>query len=144
MEQLIEAMKQALANTFVLYFQAHSAHWNVEGQDFKQYHDFYSDLYTELHVAIDDLAEHMRALDVMAPKSLSEMLMNASIDPRFISTNPRDLTQDLKTGNDVCLVSLMLAFKAAEAAGEVGVADFLTQRIDTHQKHGWMLRSSLK
>ena len=144
MEQLVEALRQVLANTFVMYFQAHSAHWNVEGQDFKQYHDFYGEIYNSTWAATDDIAEHIRALGSLGPLDLSEMLMASSQNPTFTTTAPHDLTEGILKANEVCLVSLMVAYKAAEAAGEIGVSNFVQDRIDRHQKLGWMLRSSLK
>ena len=144
MENLINALRQALANTFAMYFQAHSGHWNIEGPDFSEYHDFLGELYEELHNAIDPIAEYLRILDVYAPSDITEMLSMASISSTGLKTNPMDIIQGLISSNNVTLITLMAAFKASEAAGEVGLSDFLTQRINAHQKHAWMMRSMTK
>lgn len=144
MENLINALRQTLANTFAMYFQAHSGHWNIEGPDFSEYHDFLGELYEELHNAIDPIAEYLRILDVYAPSDITEMLSMASISSTGLKTNPMDIIQGLISSNNITLITLMAAFKASEAAGEVGLSDFLTQRINAHQKHAWMMRSMTK
>ena len=70
MEELISALRRALADSFVLYFKAHAYHWNVEGINFPQYHDFFAELYQEIHAAIDPMAEQIRTLDAYAPRAL--------------------------------------------------------------------------
>jgi starvation-inducible DNA-binding protein len=144
MEDLIQALKQCMANTFGMYFQAHAAHWNVEGPDFKQYHDFLQGLYEELFGAVDPLAEYIRTLDAYAPGDITEMMMATSISAMGVKSNPRDIVSSLVNSNNICLLSLMAAYKAADSAGEVGIENFLQDRIAVHQKHGWMLRSMLK
>lgn len=143
MEQLKDYLIQALAETFVMYFKAHSAHWNVEGPNFPQYHKFLGELYEELHGAVDPLAEHIRAIDEYAPKTLVHLLSVSSI-PEIELDDSISMFRDLLDSNNLVLVSLMRAFQTAEEAGEVGLADFITQRIDTHQKHGWMLKAMLR
>ena len=74
METLIEMMRKVLADTFAMYLKAHNYHWNVEGSNFPQYHDFFGNLYQELHGAVDPIAEEIRALDAYVPGSLSRFL----------------------------------------------------------------------
>lgn len=133
-----------MANTFVMYYKAHAAHWNVEGMNFPQYHDFFGKLYEELHGAIDPLAEHIRAMDEYAPKTLRSLLLESEIEEPEIIVDDRSYVVDILDTNNLVLVSLMRAFQRAEEVGEVGLADFITQRIDTHQKHGWMLKAMLR
>lgn len=144
MEDLLQALRQCLANTFGMYFQAHSGHWNVEGADFSEYHDFLGELYTELHSAVDPIAEYLRILDSYAPADLTEMMGMTSINSMGLKIRPPDIIAGLIDSNNICLITLMAAFKASEAAGEVGLSDFLTQRINAHQKHAWQMRSMLK
>ena len=79
---MIETSKQAMANTFVMYFKAQSYHWNVEGINFPQLHEFFGDLYEELQGAVDPFAEQIRALGEYAPKNLDEVFRLKTI---FIS-----------------------------------------------------------
>lgn len=144
MEELEKTLNEVLANTFVMYFKAHAAHWNVEGPDFSQYHDFFGKLYEELFGATDTIAEHIRALDFMAPNSLSVIKMMSTVSESDTAASPMAMFSDLLNANNLVLVSLMRAYKAAEDATELGLANFIQDRIDIHQKHGWMLKATLK
>jgi len=143
MDALQLALRKVLADTFGMYFKAHAYHWNVVGPDFSQYHDFFGKLYEELFGAVDSIAEHIRAIDGMAPNNLS-MLKN---DSSLSDTNPvaaMDMFNDLLVTNNLVLVSLMRAYQLADDADELGLANFLQDRIDIHQKHGWMIKATLK
>ena len=72
-EELIVAVKKVLADTFIMYYKTHSYHWNIEGSNFPQYHEFLQNIYEELFAAIDVIAEHIRQIDGYAPSSLSEL-----------------------------------------------------------------------
>ena len=63
MDELNTSLKIVMANTYAMYFKAHGFHWNVEGKDFSQFHDFFSGIYQELFAAVDTIAEEIRALD---------------------------------------------------------------------------------
>jgi starvation-inducible DNA-binding protein len=143
MEELQLALKKVLANTFGMYFKAHAYHWNVVGPNFSQYHDFFGKLYEELFGAIDTIAEHIRVLDDMPPNNLTmlkELMSISDADPK----NSMDMVNDLLMTNNLVLVSLMRAYQLAEDADELGLTNFIQNRIDIHQKHGWMLKVTLK
>ena len=145
MNELESALKICLGNTFVMYFQAHSYHWNVEGINFPQYHRFFGDLYGELFGAIDPMAEEIRALDAYAPISLTQLYKYATIEEDVVMpTDLRGKLQRLLYSNDVVIESLNKTFQLATGANEQGLADFIAGRIDTHKKHAWMLKASLK
>jgi len=143
MEQLQLALKKVLADTFGMYFKAHAYHWNVVGPDFSQYHDFFGKLYEELFGAVDTIAEHIRAIDGMAPNSLT-MLKDLSSLQDADPSAPMDMFNDLLMTNNLVLVTLMRAYQLADDADELGLANFIQDRIDIHQKHGWMLKATLK
>ena len=141
----VAALQVCLGNTFVMYFKAHSYHWNVEGSDFAQYHDFLGKLYEEIYGVIDPMAEELRALDVYAPQSLDAMVRLSTIEEDTTRpTKPAEMFGKLLAANNEVIESLNKLFKAADAANEQGLADFAAGRIDTHKKHGWMLRSFMK
>jgi starvation-inducible DNA-binding protein len=142
MEELIKNLRVCLADTFVMYFKAHSAHWNYEGSNFPQYHDFFGKIYEELFAAVDDIAEHIRALDGMAPNSLSDILSNTSLSQS--NRSGEEFLRDLLNANEAIIISLLKAYESADKVTELGVANFLQDRIDIHQKHGWMLKATLK
>jgi len=143
MEQLQLALKKVLADTFGMYFKAHAYHWNVVGPDFSQYHDFFGKLYEELFSAVDTIAEHIRAIDGMAPNNLT-MLKDLSSLQDADPSAPMDMFNDLLMTNNLVLVTLMRAYQLADDADELGLANFIQDRIDIHQKHGWMLKATLK
>lgn len=128
-----------------MYFKAHSFHWNVEGVHFSQYHDFFGDLYQELHGAVDPLAEEMRALGAYAPTTLTEMYSKKTVSEAGIVGNEvRVMLSMLQEDNEEIIKNLNEAFDMADEAGEQGLADFIAGRIDSHKKHGWMIRASLR
>jgi starvation-inducible DNA-binding protein len=141
---MIETSKQALANTFVMYFKAQAYHWNVEGINFPQMHEFFGDLYEELSEAVDPFAEQIRALGEYAPKNLDEIFRLKTIDGDNVATTASAMVADLLIANDQSIATLNKLFGELDAAGEQGFADFVASRIDAHKKHGWMLRSCLK
>lgn len=143
-EELITSMKKVLADTFVMYFKAHTYHWNVEGSDFKQYHDFFRSIYEELFAAVDDIAEHIRQLDGYTPTSLMELKSYSMVSEDEEAVSAMSMVNRLLDTNNLILASLMMAYKDAEAATELGLANFLQDRIAAHQKHGWMLKATTK
>lgn len=144
MDELNNSLREVLADTFVMYFKSHSYHWNVEGPDFAQHHDFLGTLYAELHAAVDTIAEHIRAIDYYAPTSLSAILDNTKINEQAGIKSAVEMIADLSSDNSMVLASLYVAYQLAEENTELGLANFLQDRIDIHQKHGWMLKAITK
>jgi len=143
-EELLLSLKQALADSFVLYYKAHSYHWNVEGADFKQYHDLFGGIYEEIFGAVDTLAEHIRQLDDYAPASLSQIKSLSMISEDEEVVSAMSMVSRLLDANNLTVASLMMAYRAADNATELGLANFIQDRIAAHQKHGWMLKATLK
>ena len=144
MEQLIEQMKTILGTTFGLYFKAHPYHWNIEGPDFAQYHDFLGNFYTAVFANVDPIAEHIRALDSYAPVALSRMLELSDVEETDIIPPALTMLSNLKNDNERYMVHLRAGIAAAEATNEPAVSNFLQDILDQHQKQGWMLRSFTK
>jgi starvation-inducible DNA-binding protein len=145
MNPLQAALQIVLSNTMVMYFKAHASHWNVEGMFFPQFHEFFGDLYEELHGAVDPIAEQMRAINAYGPVSLAEVLRNTTCtedETRRVSV--RDMIASLQRANGSVIESLNAAFNLAEQANNQGLMDFLAGRLDTHAKHGWMLTATSK
>jgi starvation-inducible DNA-binding protein len=144
METLQEIMKKVLADTFALYLKAHQYHWNVEGSNFPQYHKFFGNLYEKLHDAVDSIAEEIRALDAYAPGSFTRFMELTDIEDEVNVPAGVEMARRLMTDNEKVIGTLNVAFKLAEQLDKQGLADFLAGRIDTHNKHQWMLRSITK
>jgi len=143
-EQVVLALNKVMGDTFVMYYKSHSYHWNIEGPDFYEYHTFLQEIYSEIYPAIDTIAEHIRALDAYAPTSLKYIKDYSTIQEDDIVVGAMQMIKNLLDANNVVLLTLMMAYKIAEEAGEIGVSNFLQDRVIQHQKHGWMLKSTLK
>ena len=145
MEELVASIKVAHSNTFLMYFRAHAYHWNVEGLGFPQYHDFFSDLYEDLFGAVDPLAENIRKLGAYAPCSIKDLYNNKTIKEEESETEDiRGMLQSLLSDNEEVTASLNKVFDLAVEHKKQGLANFIADRLDTHDKHGWMLKSCLK
>jgi starvation-inducible DNA-binding protein len=144
METLQELMKKALADTYAMYLKTQNYHWNVEGFNFAQYHEFFGSIYTELNGAIDPMAEEIRTLDTYAPASFTRFLELTDIADEMTVPDASEMCRRLLADNTKVLTTLDYCFKMAETLNKQGLADFVAGRIDAHEKHGWMLRSSLK
>jgi starvation-inducible DNA-binding protein len=145
MEQLIQQLKVILGTNFSLYLKSHNYHWNIEGPNFSQYHDFLNGFYNEVFAQTDLIAEHIRYLDSYVPGSMERFLELADIQEAVdIIPSALSMMQNLKADNDRFIIHLRAGIVAAEQAGEPAVGNFLQDILDQHQKHGWMLRSFTK
>lgn len=138
-----EALQKVLNDTVVFYYAAQRAHWNVEGDDFAQYHELFSGIYEDAIGALDPIAENMRKLQAF-PATLTESVMNASFKDDATVTEAMGLASTILEKNNAVNASVMAAFAAANAVNEQGIANFLAERDDMHKKWAWQLRSSLK
>lgn len=145
MEQLIAQLRIVLANTFVLYNQAHVLHWNVEGADFPQYHDFFGDVYEELFAALDPIAEHIRFLGAFAPVSIPDMTAPATIQSGIDAESTIDVAfANFNDNNAAVVTAIRDAIEVADTENEPAVSNFLQERLGAHQKLAWKMRSILK
>lgn len=144
MKDLIKSLKTLMADVVTFYFMAHGYHWNVEGQDFSQYHSLFSDIYEDTYGSIDPIAENIRKLEDYAPFSLQKYIDLRTIEFKDVSPTPKAMATSLLKANTVLLDRLNESFKEATKADQQGIADFLSTRIDMHMKWGWQLRASTK
>lgn len=144
MEDLQKAAKVGFASTFSFYLKAHNFHWNVEGSDFKQYHDLFGGIYEEVYGSIDDFAEKIRALGTYVPGSFTRFNMLSQIDDETQILSKEEMVTELLSDNEKLINILKLIFEISEKYKEVGFSDFIAGRIDAHRKHGWMLTASSK
>ena len=141
MKDVVQTLKVALADTFAFYLKAHNYHWNIEGKDFAQYHSFLDGIYNEAWAATDAIAEHIRVLDAYAPGSFTRFKELTTIEDELKIPNAVAMLSKLEADNQKVIATLTTAYEAAEGAKQLGLANFLQDRIDIHGKHGWMLRS---
>lgn len=144
METLIGLMGKVLADAYAFQLKANLYHWNVEGPNFPQYHDFLGKLYEEVFGATDEIAEQIRTLDAYAPGSFTKFLELTDIECEMNQPTPIEMIRKLSEDNDKVLATLNLTLKLADEFDKQGLVDYLAGRIDIHNKHGWMLRSIIK
>jgi len=142
---LVDNLKTLLATEYAFAIKAQLFHWNVEGPDFAQLHEFFGNLYQEVYDgSIDRTAEYIRAMQDYAPGSFERFAELSQIQGQTKIPRARLMIEELLQNNDLMLNLLNECFAAAEQENQQGIANFIAERIDAHQKHGWMLRSFLK
>jgi starvation-inducible DNA-binding protein len=142
---LADALKILLATEYAFSLKAQLFHWNVEGPDFAQLHEFFGNLYEEVYNnSIDKTAEYIRALGDYAPGSYERFSELTIIKGQVKIPRARLMIEELLANNGQLLELLNKCFATAESENQQGIANFIAERIDAQQKHGWMLRSFLK
>jgi starvation-inducible DNA-binding protein len=144
MDELIQAMKKALADHFAFYLKAHGFHWNVEGSDFVQLHELFSDIYEDFHGSIDQFAEEIRAMEAYAPASFSRFMELTDIQDEIKILPATAMLQRLLSDLATVKMGLETAYELAEQVHNHGLSNFLAERQDMCSKWAWKLRSSLK
>ena len=141
---VVKAASRLLADSYTLYLKTHNYHWNVTGPMFTTLHGLFMTQYTELSLAVDEIAERIRALGEIAPGSYAEFDKLAQVkDPRGVP-KATDMIRELVADNETVSQAAQLLFDAADEAGDQASADLATRRMDVAQKNAWMLRSHLE
>lgn len=142
---LVAALKALLGDVVTMKFTAHGFHWNVEGQDFAQYHDLFAKIYEDLDNSIDPIAENIRKMGAFAPFTLPRFIELRTIDDAGASApEPQNLAEALLEMNAAVLKSVMAVFEAATEANQQGIANLMAERQDMHMKWKWQLTASTK
>lgn len=137
-------LARVLADSYTLYLKTHNFHWNVTGPMFQTLHLMFETQYNELALAVDQVAERIRALGLPAPGTYAEFAKLTSIAEDKGVPSAQDMIRLLVTGHETVARTAREAFAAAEAAGDQPSCDLLTQRMQAHEKSAWMLRSLLE
>ena len=140
---LIAQIRKTLSNAFAMYVQSHGAHWNVIGPGFQQYHELFQEIYEDVYNSIDSLSEFLRKLGQPSPFGLQDFMAEQTVVDGHPNTDPASLVMYLLTSNDVVLNDLNTLFTMATNANQQGVANFVAERIDMHQKWKWQLSASI-
>jgi starvation-inducible DNA-binding protein len=140
---VVMVLRPLLADVYSMVIQAQGAHWNVKGADFSQYHELFGEIYEDVNGSVDPIAESMLKLGADAISSLTEMQAARTTTDKVGGSDPMVLAAGLAAVNDDVLMRVQNAFDVANAANEQGIANFLAERVDMHQKWRWQLRSSI-
>ncbi|HEY0335580.1 MAG TPA: Dps family protein [Stenotrophomonas sp.] len=146
-KKIADGLSGYLADAYTLYLKTHNFHWNVTGPMFNSLHTMFETQYTEQWTALDDVAERIRALGYNAPGSYGEFVRLTSIaeEPGLSdSADWREMVRQLVTGNEAVCRTARKVLSTADNAGDDPSVDLLTQRLQTHEKYAWMLRSLLQ
>lgn len=142
---LVDDLKILLATQYAFVIKCQFCHWNVEGPDFAQLHEFFGDIYEEVYDnSIDQTAEFIRILDDYTPGSFERFQELSLVPGQTKVPRARLMIQELLADSQTLIDHLNQCFAAAEAENQQGIADFVAGRIDAVGKHRWMLRSFLK
>ena len=137
-------LSHVLADAYTLYLKTHNFHWNVTGPMFQTLHLLFMDLYNEQWMAVDLIAERIRALGFPAPGTYSEFAALASIKESKGVPKAKDMLRDLVAGQESVARTARAVFPIAAKANDQPTCDLLTQRMQIHEKNAWMLRSLLE
>jgi starvation-inducible DNA-binding protein len=141
---IAQGLSRLLADSYTLYLKTHNFHWNVTGPMFNTLHLMFETQYTELALAVDLIAERIRALGYPAPGSYAEFAKLSSIKDAQGVPKAEDMIRELVAGQEAVVRTARAVFPAVEKASDEPSADLLTQRMQVHEKNAWMLRSLLE
>jgi starvation-inducible DNA-binding protein len=141
--EIAEGLSKLLADTYTLYLKTHNFHWNVTGPMFQTLHLMFEQQYNELALAVDLIAERIRALGFPAPGTYKEFSKLSSIDEEEGELNAEDMIRKLVEGQEAVVRTARTVFPIVDKASDEPTADLLTQRMQVHEKTAWMLRSLL-
>lgn len=142
--EIVNILSELLATTYTVYLKTHNYHWNVTGPMFTTLHTLFEAEYTELALAVDEIAERIRALDARAPGSYSEYTLLSVVAEDTSSPTAVEMIQTLVANQQAIVELAKRVVAAAEKVGDLATADLGTRRIDVHEKNAWMLRSHLE
>jgi starvation-inducible DNA-binding protein len=143
-EEIAAGLARLLADTYTLYLKTHYFHWNVTGPMFQTLHLMFETQYTELALAVDLIAERIRALGFTAPGSYTEYAKLSSIPETTTVPKAEEMIKLLVEGQESVCRTARSIFPILAKASDEPTADLLTQRLQIHEKTAWMLRSLLE
>ena len=142
--EIADGLSRLLADTYSLYLKTHNFHWNVTGPMFQTLHTLFEGHYNELAVAVDDIAERIRALDMPAPGSYAAFSRLSSIPDTEDTPGAMDMIRLLVEAHETVIRTARNIIPITDDANDEATADLVTQRLQIHEKTAWMLRVMLE
>jgi len=142
-KDVAQELTKVLADSFAVYLKTHGYHWNVRGPEFFSFHNLLEQQYRDIWDALDEIAERIRALGVLAPQSSSAFGNLTAIKDGDPETEATAMLKELMQDHETLIATVRKALDAASEAGDEASADLMTQRLAAHEKFAWMLRSTL-
>ena len=141
---LSDFLKTYLASTFAYYLKAHMFHWNVEGPDFGELHNFFSEIYEDAYSAVDIIAEYIRTTEDYAPGSFERFQELSQIQGQTKVPRARLMLEELLADTQTMIDLSRQLFEVSSVEGREDVANFAAERQSSHGKYMWQLKSYLK
>jgi starvation-inducible DNA-binding protein len=141
--EIAGGLSRVLADSYTLYLKTHVYHWNVTGPQFHSLHLMFETQYNELALAVDLIAERIRALGQFAPGSYGAFARLSTVKETEQVPTAKEMIADLVSGHQTVTKTARSVFLIAEGAADQATMDLLTQRLQLHEKTAWMLRSLL-
>ena len=142
--RIADGLSRLLADSYTLYLTTHNFHWNVTGPMFNTLHLMFEGQYTELALAVDLIAERIRALGFPAPGTYAAFAKLTSIREPEGVPGAEEMIRQLVAGQEAVVRTARSLMPMVEKVSDEPTADLLTQRMQLHEKNAWMLRSLLE
>lgn len=142
-QAIADGLSHVLADSYTLYLKTHSFHWNVTGPMFQTLHLMFETQYNELALAVDLIAERIRALGFFAPGTYDAFARLSALGASDAVPPATEMVRELVIGHQTVAKTARAVFGIAEKAADQATMDLLTQRLQVHEKTAWMLRSLL-
>lgn len=139
--EVAEILKGLLADSYTLYLQTHNFHWNVTGVQFRELHLMFEEHYNELALAVDEIAERIRTLDVPAPGTYKAFAELSSINEVEGVPSASEMVRILTQGHESVVKTCRKALKVAQDANDESSSALISDRMRVHEKTAWMLRA---
>ena len=139
--EIAQGLSKVLADSYTLYLKTHNFHWNVTGPMFQTLHTMFETQYNELALAVDEVAERIRSLGEFAPGSYAQFATLSSVKEETGVPEATEMVKQLVEGHEAVARTARAVYPAADSGSDEATADLLTQRIASHEKSAWMLRS---
>lgn len=138
---LADGLSALLADSYTLYLKTHNFHWNVTGPHFQQLHVMWEAHYNELALAVDEIAERIRALGAFAPGSYTAFAKLSTIKEETGNPNWQEMVKQLVENHESLVRTCRKVLKQAQDAEDESTASLVGDRMRVHEKTAWMLRS---
>jgi starvation-inducible DNA-binding protein len=142
--EIAKGLSRLLADTYTLYLKTHNFHWNVTGPQFQTLHLMFETQYNELALAVDLIAERIRALGFPAPGTYAQFAELSSIKEDKGVPTAEQMIELLIDGQQSVIRTARSLFPTVDRVSDEPTADLLTQRMQIHEKTAWMLRSLIE
>lgn len=144
LKKIVNLLNDNLADEYVLLTKTKKYHWNIVDPRFNDLHKFFDEQYELLSEAVDEIAERVRAMGGMTKATLKEFIGSSQIEEEpGITPSGDGMLRNLLTAHESVIKSIRKNIEECQHLEDEGTANFLTDKMEQHEKMAWMLRSFL-